>query len=707
MRDWLSASDLADLGLPGLPTDKSAWTRYAEREGWLTRKDHRGNPLARVVKARGGSAIEYHIDLLPAVSLASYVARHVGNVDIEPQDAGEGESGTLVAQEHRDARLVLIAAADRLKRETGLSRHVADMLFAGLYRLGKIEVAPWVRAAIKDFSARSLSRWRTHKARGDLSRLGVDKGAARRGKGKLESGEEGQVRAFLLAAIAKQPHLTSDHLKILCQDKFPAIKGVSLRSFQRTRAELERENKVLLTQVTNPDKYRGTYRLSGTNSHPVTRLNELWMIDASPADVLLVDGRHSVYLCIDIFSRRLVVYVSKTPRAEAVQLLMRRAILAWGMPERVKTDNGSDFVAKSTQRLFASLGIEVELSRAFQPQEKGHIERAVRTFQHDLTPLLPGFVGHNVKDRKAIEERRAFAQRLKLDDAGAFKAELTAPELQGLCDEWAAGRYANRPHQGLGGATPFQVASAFTGVVRRVGDVRALDLLLAPIAGTDGMRIVTKRGVRIDHSYYLAPNLLPETRVFCRMDPEDMGRAWLFSEDGAAFLGEAICPELAGVDPAAAVAEARAQQKRLLDDRATELRGDMRKIKPREMVDVIVRKAAVEAGKLVEFPKREEAYTSPGLTAAGEAAGTATTGQPAPLPISAQSIDSKTEAAPVHKLPETRQQRFRRAKELEARVENNERISMEEMRWLVAYQDGVEYAAMKELFDDFGEAALK
>ena len=65
-------------------------------------------------------------------------------------------------------------------------------------------------------------------------------------------------------------------------------------------------------------------------------------IDASPADVMCVDGRHSVYLCVDIFSRRLIVYVSKTPRAEAVALLIRRAILAWGVPERVHTDNGSD-----------------------------------------------------------------------------------------------------------------------------------------------------------------------------------------------------------------------------------------------------------------------------------------------------------------------------------------------------------------------------
>lgn len=703
MKDWLSAQDLADLALPGLPTSKSGWHRYAEREGWLEQKDK-----VRVREERAGG-LEFHIDLLPPATLAAYVAKHVGAVDLEEADAEiaareeEKRQLSLPAVESRDARLALLAAADRLARDGNLSRTTADRLFVARYNLDKIGVEAWVRQACPKISTRSLWRWRNQRLTQGISRLGVDKGAARRGKGALESGEQGKVRAFLLAAIAAQPHLSSDHLKKLAEREFPFVKDVSTRSFQRLRAKIEREDRTLLAKVTNPDRFKSRYRLTGSNSHPVSRLNELWQIDASPVDALCADGRYSVYLCVDIFSRRLAVYVSKTPRAEAVALLMRRAILAWGVPERVHTDNGSDFVAKSTQRLFAALGIEVELSRPFQPQEKGHVERAVRTFQHDLAPLLPGFVGHNVADRKIIEERRAFAQRLGLDDAGAFKAELTGAELQGICDDWATGRYANRPHSGLKGATPFEMATSFAGAVRRIDDLRALDLLLAPIAGGDGTRIVTKKGVRIDHSYYLAPNVMPETRVFVRMDPEDLGRAWLFSDDGAEFLGEAICPELAGIDPKAAVMEARAQQKRLLEESAVQLRADMRKIKPRDMVETIVRNAAKDAGKLVEFPKREESYTTPGLRAAGEAVGTST--DMAPLPISNQSIDAKTEVTPVKKLPETPHQRFRRARELKARLANNERIDMDEMRWLAVYEQSHEYRGFAEFESKFEKAS--
>ena len=703
MRDWLSANELAALNLPGMPSTKRAWLEYAERDGWFACQEK-----LRPRSGRGGG-FEFHIDLLPSPARAAYVARYTGQVALQPEYAraiGEAENRalSLAAQESRDARLTILSAVDRLARDGGLSHRQADLLFVAHYNRGRIDVEPWVREFAPTVSAPTLARWRKIKRFDGVSRLGVDKGAARRSKGKLESGEEGKVRAFLLSAIATYPHWTSDHLRELTIASFPAVENVSLRSFQRLRKRLEREHKVLLTKVTNPDAYKSKYRLTG--QHPAAeRLNELWMIDASPADVLCVDGRHSVYLCIDSFSRRLIVYVSKTPRAEAVALLMRRAILAWGVPERVKTDNGSDFTAKSTQRLFGALDIEVELSAPFSPEQKGMIERAVRTFQHDLPRLMPGFIGHSVADRKVIESRRAFSQRLGLDDAGAFKPQYEGAELQAICDDWAIGRYANRPHSGLNGVTPSAKAASWQGAIRRVEDVHALDMLLAPIVGGDGLRTVTKKGVRIDHSLYITPTVLPETRVFVRMDPEDMGRAWLFSEDGAEFLGEAICPHLAGIDPAAAVMEARALQKQFLAEQEANLRAGMRAIKKIDAVDVIVRQKARDAGKLVEFPKPSETYTTPGLQAARAAIDETPSSSPAPIETAAPEPDANV--ASVTQLPETRHHRYRYARDLEARLENNERLSSEEINWLISYKTGIEYRTMAEAYEEFGESALR
>ncbi len=61
----------------------------------------------------------------------------------------------------------------------------------------------------------------------------------------------------------------------------------------------------------------------------------------------------------------MLIFVTRTQRAEAVLLLVRKAILAWGVPETVKTDNGSDFKATAVRRAFASLAIAHELCDPF------------------------------------------------------------------------------------------------------------------------------------------------------------------------------------------------------------------------------------------------------------------------------------------------------------------------------------------------------
>ncbi|MCM0751920.1 hypothetical protein DEA98_13500 [Brucella pseudogrignonensis] len=149
-------------------------------------------------------------------------------------------------------------------------------------------------------------------------------------------------------------------------------------------------------------------KLVGTGAYRhVTRINQMWMIDASPVDALCVDGRWTMYACVDVATRRYIITYSKTPRSEAVCLLIRRAILEWGVPEVIKTDNGSDFVAAATMRLLTDLDIKPDTSHAYSPAEKGIVERAIKTYQHEVAPQLPGYVGHNVADRKAVESKRA------------------------------------------------------------------------------------------------------------------------------------------------------------------------------------------------------------------------------------------------------------------------------------------------------------
>ena len=701
MRHWLTAQDIADLRLPGFPATKRGVLDLADRAGWA---DKAGRVRRR--EKRGGG-LEFHIDLLPAEARSAIAVQALGRIAVpEPvaaQAAAEPEARRLAvpAAEGRDARLALLAAVATFRSSHAIGQLAADARFCLGYNRGSIAVDDWIRRAVPDLAPRTLHRWRAAVQAGTMSKLAVDPGARRRGKGVLEQEE---IRLFVLGCIARQPHLSCDHVRTLVGERFPALDLPASRTFRLALTTWRERYKVELTKLTNPDAFRNRYRVAGTNSHAVSRLNELWMIDASPADVLTVEGRHALYACIDIYSRRLQVYVTRTPRAEAVGLLMRRGILAWGMPERVKTDNGSDFRAKRTVRLMTSLGITVETSTAFSPWEKGHVERAIRTLQHDCMAMLPGFIGHSVADRKVIEERRAFAERLGEKDDNVFCVDLTPAELQSHCDSWAAGRYAARPHDGLGGVTPQAAAAGYVGPVRTV-DLHALDVLLAPIAGGDGIRTVSKRGIRVDGRHYLTPSVLPDTRVLVRMDPADLGRAWLFAADGEEFLGEAVCPELAGIDPAAFTAATRAAHTRILKDGTAAIRAEMKSLTHREVADMILRQGAREAGVLVEFPRATVPHTTPAIEAAAEASAPA---EVLPFPV--------TPAVPAAPVPDgvtvlhpqdTPQLRYRRALTIEAAMAEGREVTAADGFWLGQYQLGAEYRTLRDALEEFGEAALR
>ena len=694
MSDWLSTAELAALALPGLPATQRGWNEYAEREGWIS-----VSGKARPRKRKGGG-FEYHVSLLPPEVLALYAARKIGAVRLADDDAARAETEkaaeqlTLPAIETRDAKLALIAAADRFAREANLSRNVADTLFCTQYNRGRLTIEPWIVQAIKEISPRTLRRWRSTAKMG-ASSLGVDRGAARRGKGALDAPE---IKRFILGLVAYQPHISAQRVADNLGAQFPGL-DAPVRTVQRVLKRVKTDEKVALAAIVNPDAFRSKYELSGSNSNAAERLNEQWQIDASPADVLLTTGRHSIYACIDRFSRRTIILVTKTPRADAVALLIRKALIAWGVPERIKTDNGSDFRAKRTVGLFAALGVEIEVSPPFTPKAKAHVERVIGTFQRDCAADLPGFIGHSVADRKVIEERKALASRLGESADHVFCVEMDAQAFQARCDHWAQNRYEHRAHSGLGGRTPAQIAASFPGRIRRIEDLRALDILLAPIAGGDGIRTVTKRGVRVDNAHYLTPNVLPETRCLVRMDPQDLGRIWLFSADGAEFLGEGICPELAGVDPAAALAEAKAQHRALVAETTADIKAAMREIKRDKpaLAEAIARKEAEAAGKLLTFPKPIETYSTPALQAASEAGADHV---PAPTKKIGAVAPPK-----IHRLAETKQQRFRRAMALERDLTNGLTLGDDDALWLGGYRNSAEYAAMKHMVEEFGEDA--
>ena len=716
MKLWLTAQEFAELAadgaLPGLPATKRGMNELIRREAWDGRPT-----LCRERRGReGGGGLEYHIDNLPLPLRLAYAGRFVRVVaeDLHPAIT-DADGLTAKGRTVRDARLVVVRLADRFRHDGALSIVAADTLFSDLFNAGSIDVPAFVTGEIGKLSARTLARWRSIRDRAGTDALGYDAAAMRKGTGALDRALGGKVRTAVLAAIAKKPFISAKDVEAFIIDNFGTEFPVPpLRTIQQTIKtwKVQYRNELLL--LTDPDRYRSAVEFSAVNATRADRLNELWQIDASPADVMLKQGRHSVYLAIDIFSRRTKVLVTPTPRAAGVGLLMRKCILAWGVPEIVNTDNGSDFIAHATKRLLAALRIEVKLSAPFEPRSKGNVERAIGTFQRSLAGL-PGFIGHSVADRKVIENRKAFSKRIGADPAELFEVDMDLAEFQAWCDDWSDKIYATTPHEGLGGRTPFQAAAAYAGEVRRIASEAALDVLLAPAPGKDGLRTVTKTGIRIGGSHYLTRAAMPGTTVFCRMDPADLGRILLFEPDGEIFIGEAHCPELAGLDPVETIARVKAAQKAFMDERVRPIRAEMKKIGPRAIADAVRRQGEKRAAKLIAFPQRRETHSTPALDAARAAL---RKNEAAPLPAEAAKLHAELlqEAAPsalpavspargeITRLPETREQRFRRALDIERRMAAGDEVAERDLLWLGGYRAGAEYQALRQVFDEFGEA---
>jgi transposase InsO family protein len=722
MKEWCTARELADETLPGFPDTERGIQLLAERSGWA-------DSLAHVRRRAGrGGGLEYNVALLPPLARIAYERRH-RRVEALASAASElpvpaaptlGHDLSDRAALERDARLAIVAAYQAFGAGQRLSETSRTKIFVDGYNAGSLAVEPWIREIVPHLSPRSLARWRSARAIGRVDALAVDRASARKGKGVLDTAAGGRVKTFLLALLAQNPHLSAQHLRQLIRSEFgdtldlgtgKAVPVPPVRTIQHVVAKLKETEHVALTKLSNPDRYRSAMAPAGVGTYRwVTEPNTLWMIDASPVDALCVDGRHTIYAAIDIATRRIVLTVSRTPRAAAVALLIRKAILLWGVPDKIKTDNGSDFVARDTQRLFAALGIEMELSDPYQPQQKAFVERAIKTFQHDCATLLEGFVGHSVADRKRLEDRQSFAQNLGADTAETFGVTLTGAALQAQVDRWVDTVYAEREHAALK-TSPRLAAAASKRPVRTV-DPRALDLLLMPVAGGDGFREVTKLGVRVDGFHYVVMAALPGDRVLVRMDPADAGRIYCFDAEDGRFVGEGLCPELAGIDPAALLKAKREAQADILAETMRDARQVIKDItKGPALIERVLAVAerdveAARAPNVISLPKRTEQHETPAIAAALDAM----TPRPAPTPsadvlaMQARLIAEDAVVTPL-RTEETPHQRWQRALALIACLAAGAPVTAEEAMWLGGWRTGPEFKGFALTYGDPFEAA--
>lgn len=611
IKEWYTVRELAEFLLPGLPSTRRGILKRSCNEKWSGR-----------ARENQGGGFEYHITNLPQIAQDELINRAINATSLK--NSVPIEQPQKKEDQRKTARLIILRILDIHRASTKTTDNQAVKSFCVLYKLRGIEGIPeWIYELFPNVSERSIWRWKEAKRNEKYNILAKSQNN-RSGTGILDRAEGGKVKDFIVAVINKQPHLSAAHVRDLTRSSFGEILNIGqqkkanipdIRTFRRFISNWKKENEYLHQKLKNPDVHKSRYQVAiGRADDGVERLNQVWEIDASPVDALCVDGRYNLYAIIDIWSRRSMFLISKTPRTEASLLLVRKAILAWGVPEAIKTDNGSDFTSYQFCNALLHMGIEQKLCTAYTPESKPFVERVIKTLQHSLMPLLPGYVGHSVSDKKDIEARKKFSERLGQGSDKAFCIELNHEELQVMIDKWAEDKYAHNIHSGIN-TTPFARAASWTGGIKRIENERALDLLLAPIAGQDGYRTIGKKGLRIDGGEYFSAALatMMGRRVFVRHDPNDMGRVFCFDEHSGEFICEAIDYRVLGVDPMHAAAAAKAAQKAHEREIIDPIRKEGRKLTSRKMAEDWLSLAAEDRKNITAFPQKSEAYSTPSL----------------------------------------------------------------------------------------------
>jgi len=631
------------------------------------------------------------------------------------------------AQTRIAARARVLTMFSAYHAEHGGSVSQSRLAFARAWQRAELNVPADVRQAVRSLSAASLARWqKTAEQRG--GRWLAGRYGNRKGTGAID--RQQAISEAILGLIRVMPHIKAERVHQALSARFrdtlieitdPATGDVvqapaqipSVRSLQRWMQQFrEREHAVLMAN-TNPDKYRSTYRPAfGDASAGIERLNQIWEMDSTPVDLMTTDGRCVVIGTIDVYSRRLKLLVSKTSRAVAVGLALRRAILAWGVPESVRTDNGSDYVSRHVTLGLSALGVQHWICDPFSPDQKPFIERALGTFLHDIVEVLPGYIGHNVAERKAIEARKSFAAR----QAGAetVRVEMSAKRLQEVCDQWCDHVYAQRTHSSLN-AAPAAIAAAWPRPIHRIEDERALDVLLAQLGGA---RKITNKGLRIDHLRYIAPELGPYVgdTVSVFHDPDgDLGRIVVWRQVGAEaeFLCIAECPEVTGVSRAEVSAKAKALARMETNATLAAMKEHARRYRSADVARLILDDAIAHGQNIVTMPNASIPYTTPAIEQAAIAAEQLT---PRELPLITElpegaqarvvELEANHNALQQARADEEREKDARFQRWLGIKDLPREQIDDDTSEWLAFYTETAEFHARLTLYEGFGPAGM-
>jgi hypothetical protein len=298
-------------------------------------------------------------------------------------------------------------------------------------------------------------------------------------------------------------------------------------------------------------------------------------------------------------------------------------------------------------------------------------------------------------------------------------------EFQKYCDHWCENVYGENRHSALG-MSPNEAAAlaALETPPRHIADDRALDILLMPLPGNDGIRKVHKDGIFAESGTYIAPALggMIGDEVFVRLDEDNAGYIYVFDLDKI-FICRAEDPELTGASRRDIARAATYVQKAAEKEERRKVRKIVAKVKPRELVPLVIEMQAREAAekraervmRLGAEPSRE--FTTPALEQAALAAASREIAKPAPMSAreaaDRQRLQDEWYIQNIPKLQNINQndlaskEAFVTYQQLVARRDRGESLTPAETKWYLGYQSTVYATIHRDMLHDFGETAFE
>lgn len=439
-------------------------------------------------------------------------------------------------------------------------------------------------------------------------------------RNKIERSE--LLKEYVISMIAEHPDCSASQIYQALEQRFPGWDLPSYGSVRRFAESWKTSNPELLCALSNPDEWKNKYMVAfGSYSAHLEQPNQLWELDSTPGDLYFEDGRWVLVGCIDVWTRRAHYVMSKTSKAEAIAACLRTCLIEWGIPERIKTDNGKDYVSAHITRVVSALGIAHDLCEPFNPQQKPHIERLNKTFAKGLIQLLPEWIGANVTERQAIRSRQSFAEQL-LKKNGTVALRCTAEAFAAsFLKDWLQAYNRVHQHDAIQ-MTPLSKAVSYRGPIRRVADIRTLDVLLTLAPDQNGLRTVQKDAIHLMNREYIAPELALHSRqkVAVRYDPDDLTQIYVFDPETANLI--CIAQEVTALsfaDRADIARTARKRQEKAVQGQKSNLKRTAKKVVPRDVGERINRFQAQSADGLIPLPNPVVEATGPWIEGAKQA----------------------------------------------------------------------------------------